>query len=306
MTSPRILTVPLGAEPFCVYDWPAHDAGAALPPVVFLHATSFHARIWDQTIRHLRGLQPGRRCLALDLRGHGRSAKSMPANPWPRARTDVVNVLEALGVRGALGVGHSFGGHAAIRAAAARPGLFDALVLVDPTVFPRPAYGGWSMPETMLAVTRKRRNQWASSVEMFERFVSRLPFNRWRPEVLRDYCEAALEADPDGGLRLACSPETEARIYATGSLAENGAVYDDVAALDLPVRVVRCAMTRGTADPARIMLTSPTAPGLAADFRHAEDIVLEDTSHFIPMEVPGKVAALIASWPPGSATIGPA
>jgi len=293
MDQPIKKVVEAASGAFCVYDWPGANL---LPPVVFCHATSFHARVWDQTIRALRGLQTRRRCLALDTRGHGCSVKDGPPNPWPQAGRDLIDVMRALGLSGALGVGHSFGGHALIRGAAAAPGLFSALVLLDPTVFIRHAYGGWRMPEAMITLTRKRRNQWKSADEMFERFASRSPFSRWRPAVLRDYCDYGVEADGAGGFRLACSPETEAAIYVTGSLPENGAIYDDVAGLDIPARVVRCGIARHGAEGAEMMLSSPTAPDLASRFKHAEDIVLADTSHFIPMEAPERVAGLIASW----------
>ena len=137
MDQPVTRFVDAGGLAFCVYDWPGANS---LPAVVFCHATSFHARVWDQTIRALRELQPGRRCLALDTRGHGRSVKEGPPNPWPQAGRDLIDVMGALNLSGALGVGHSFGGHALIRGAAAAPGLFNAVVLLDPTVFIRHAY----------------------------------------------------------------------------------------------------------------------------------------------------------------------
>src|ERR1043166_8895704 len=40
-----------------VWEWPGED-----PPLLFAHATGFHARCWDQIIRML----PDRRCLAID------------------------------------------------------------------------------------------------------------------------------------------------------------------------------------------------------------------------------------------------
>ena len=71
-----------------------------------------------------------------------------------------------------------------------------------------------------------------------------------------------------------------------------------VAALDIPARVIRCGIARHGAEGAEMMLSSPTSPDLVTVFKHAEDVVLADTSHFIPMEAPERVAALIASWPP--------
>ena len=41
------------------------------------------------------------------------------------------------------------------------------------------------------------------------------------------------------------------------------------------------------------MMVSPTWPGLVGELRNAEEIVLEEHSHFIPMEAPGLVATHI-------------
>ena len=47
---------------------------------------------------------------------------------------------------------------------------------------------------------------------MFERFKDRLPFARWRPEILRDYCDYGV-LPRDGQFVLACPPAVEASIY---------------------------------------------------------------------------------------------
>jgi pimeloyl-ACP methyl ester carboxylesterase len=41
-------------------------------PILRVHATGFHARVWDQMIRHLGE----RHVISLDQRGHGRSQKT--------------------------------------------------------------------------------------------------------------------------------------------------------------------------------------------------------------------------------------
>ena len=49
--------------------WPGVD-----PPLLFAHATGFHGRAWDAICRGL----PGRRRIAVEIRGHGRSSKPAP------------------------------------------------------------------------------------------------------------------------------------------------------------------------------------------------------------------------------------
>jgi len=98
--------------------------------------------------------------------------------------------------------------------------------------------------------------------------------------------------DPATGLFTATGSLAGARQFHTATPLADGP------GLGIPAGGVRCGMARHGAEGAEMMLSSPTAPDLASHFKHAEDVVLADTSHFIPMEAPERVAALIASWPP--------
>lgn len=87
--------------------------------------------------------------LAVDLRGRGHS-RDLPG-PWGLARhaEDVCEVAEESGAR--VLVGHSMGAYVAVLAAAARPDLFDRLVLVDGGI-PLPVPEG-ADPDVVLAAT---------------------------------------------------------------------------------------------------------------------------------------------------------
>ena len=267
----------------CLFEWPGDE-----PAVFFAHATGFHARCWDQVIARL----PGRHCYALDLRGHGRSAKPPPPYIWRSFGQDVAAVAVQLGLDRALGVGHSKGGHAVTLAAAIERDAFGALLLVDPVIVTQAAYDGWKEPapgEEHFAA--RRRNEWSSPAEMVERFKERPPFSLWDPAVLRDYCDYGLL--PEGGhYLLACPPAIEAAVYA-GSAGSN--IYPEIATLTLPVRVLRAKprlLLPG--EQPREMSASPTAPDLASHFANAEDVPLPDLTHFIPMQDPALVARHVA------------
>ena len=257
------------------------------PPLLFAHATGFHARLWDEVIRSLRG----RRAISLDLRGHGRAEQLSiegggEAYSWVHFGEDVAAAARALDLRGAVGVGHSMGGHSVTFAADAEPERFGALVLVDPVialdyVVVDRSGGGPSF-------VAKRRNEWSSSDEMFERFSGRTPHSLWEPQVLRDYCDYGLLRD-GGGFRLACPPATEATIYAMGGYDLQPAV----GRLTIPVRVLR-ARPRDPDALGGAFGDSPTAPDLASWFAHGEDVALPEHSHFIPMEAPALVARHVA------------
>jgi pimeloyl-ACP methyl ester carboxylesterase len=265
-----------------VYEWPGEG-----DPILLCHATGFHARCWDQVVANL----PGRQVYALDFRGHGLSDKPAPPYVWRNFGMDLIHVVEQLGLEQAIGVGHSKGGYAVTMAAAACPGAFRSLLLVDPVILTPEAYAAMSSPEAKHNhFASRRRNAWTSIDEMVDRFAGRPPFASWQPEVLRDYATYGLLPDPDGeGLVLACPPEIEAATYA-GS-AGGGQIYDDVAAVDVPVRVLRARARGEMVEGAPIdMSGSPTAADLASRFRRGEDVYLADHSHFIPMEDPALVA----------------
>ena len=70
---------------------------------------------------------PGRRALAIEFRGHGRSSKPAPPIPWPDFAQDVLAVARHCEVSDAIGIGHSMGGHSVIAAAIGQPAIFAAL-----------------------------------------------------------------------------------------------------------------------------------------------------------------------------------
>ncbi len=275
---PRAFRVPGDGVELQAYEWPGDG-----PVLFFAHATGFHARCWDQVIRRL----PGHRAIAIDMRGHGLSEKPEPPYRWSHFGRDVAAAARHLGLRGALAIGHSKGGHAVVRAAALEPDAFGALLLVDPVIGPRGYRRTMGEDEHFAA---RRRNEWASPEEMVERFAGREPFSRWDPAVLRDYCRYGLVPNPAGaGFVLACPPRIEAATYAGAyNDPEGDDVYQAIAAIRVPVRVLR-ARERSEGVPMD-MSGSPTAPDLASHFARGEDLPVPQYSHFIPMEAPAFVA----------------
>jgi lipase len=276
--TPNLRTITVERVDIALWEWPGAD-----PPLFFAHATGFHGRCWDQVIRHF----PGRRSIAIDFRGHGRSARPEPPYEWDAFAEDLARVANELQLNGAIGIGHSMGGHSVAAAAALRPETFSALLLVDPTIFPRGYYG---QPNARADFIRRRRNTWGSPEEMFESFRARRPFSAWQPEVLCDYCRFGLL--PEGGeYVLACPPEVEASIY-EHSNAPRANLYPVIPRIEQPVTVVRADFpwTPGALN----LGASPTAPDLASYFRHGTDRFLAGRDHYIPMQSPEVVAAEIA------------
>jgi pimeloyl-ACP methyl ester carboxylesterase len=283
--TPELKFVGEPGEELAVWEWPGED-----PPFLFAHATGFHGRCWDRIIR----MFPRRHCLALDARGHGCSGPAELPYHWRIFGRDLTAVAEHWDVREAIGIGHSSGGHTTVQVAALRPQTYRALLLLDPTIFPLEFYGT-APPDA--SFTLRRRAVWASPGEMFERFKTRLPFARWRPEILRDYCNFGV-LPHDGKFVLACPPAVELSIY-LNSREPASNIYAEVAQLPHPVEVMRAGRERQheTFD----LAASPTAVDLASRFAHGRDVLLPEATHFIPMEAPETVAEEIGRLAAGVA-----
>lgn len=275
---PELRRAALDGIELAYWEWPGDG-----PPLLLAHATGFHGRSWDQVIRHF----PGRRAIAPDLRGHGRSAKPDPPYHWPAFGADLARLAETLALRGAIGVGHSMGGHSLVAAAARRPETFASLLLVDPTIFPRELYGKDAIDASFIA---RRRNVWVSPEAMYERFAARPPFARWNPEVLRDYCQFGLLPRGDEFV-LACPPEIERDIYGHSREAEAD-LHPVIPTIVQPVTVIRGGIPWTSA--VFNLDASPADPALALRFPNGRDVFLEGRSHYIPMETPELVAEHVA------------
>ncbi len=188
-------------------------------------------------------------------------------------------VAKELGLRGAVGVGHSLGGHAIALAAAMEPSVFSSLLLVDPVIQMPDRYDGHQKEVDFIA---RRRARWKSAEEMFERFRVRPPFSAWKPEILRDYCEFGLLPDGDEFV-LACPPEIEATIYERSNWPDAD-ISAELSMIQTATTVMRSGklMTREKFD----LSASATDPNLASRMANARDVYLPECTHFIPMEHP--------------------
>jgi len=288
---PHLHTVQVHDIAMACHEWRPELRGRT-PTLFMVHATGFHARVWDQTIRRL----PAWHIIAVDQRGHGRSGKS-EITGWAPFGRDLAACAAALELKGLTGIGHSMGAHGLVQAAAYAPDRFERLMLIDPVIASPQAYHAPPpvFPDGMHPAAR-RRSRFASVQEMLERFGPRLPYRLFEPQALHDYCEHGVTASTDGqGVELACSPVTEASVYMTGRA--NVGIYASIRALDIPVQVVRAKLPTPERDPFDYSF-SPTWPELASEFRHGTDVHLAEHSHFVPMEDPERTAQLIRAFVP--------
>ncbi len=97
------------------------------PLVMLIHGVMDRASSFRRTMRRLSGFD----VVSFDRRGYGDSVGLGPADDLSRHAGDAVAVM---GDRRCVVIGHSFGGLVALRAAAERPDLVEALGLYEPPV----------------------------------------------------------------------------------------------------------------------------------------------------------------------------
>lgn len=288
--SRRRVALPQSQVEIALLDW-----GGEGPLALLHHATGFCAALWAPVAERLR---PHFRVVAMDARGHGDSSKPEPgeAYAWENFGRDAAAVAASLAPECgpvALGVGHSMGGTALLLAAAARPDLFERLVLVDPIVrsevLARSTEGHAAHASPMVEGARRRRAVWESRDEARAKWSAKDMFAGWSPRVFELYLAHALADRPDGRVELRCPTEVEASVFQHAPELDAMSSAERVAAPTLVLWARRGNFPRAHFE------------ALAARMRdgHVRDA---DAGHLVPMEAPELVAAeaLAFSAPAGS------
>ena len=270
----RTREVDVGETVLVLDEW----SGEHSRPVLFLHATGFTRGVWRPTAAALTDVC---RPTALDLRGHGATRTSLPAAGWTEMAEDVERLANIEGWSGLVIVGHSLGGGVGILLAQARPDLVDALVLVEAPL--RAPIGRGGNANQMVEVALRRRYEWPSREDAAAHLRARSPYDSWHPEAFAGFVDAGLRAaGDDGTVQLACARETEAAVF-TGS--STGELWAALPELDCPVWIGRGTGSRG--------LGSTTAAEATARPRRSYEWVAEGAGHFVPLERPEWVEAMV-------------
>ena len=272
----------------CWFEWGEPGAG---PSVLLLHATGFHARLWDRVVA---ALPADTHVIAPDHLGHGRSAKPASLSEWAIAANALLPLVDRFAGTPLVACGHSMGSYLLSRLAAKRSEAFGHIFLIDPVIMDPVFYAhsaGQPVPDPSEHPVARRRNRWDGWETMLASFVERPPYVHWQPEVLADYCRYGLLPAADGeGWELACPPRLEASVYL-------GAAHTDpyvwLGRITAPSTIIRAKS--GERANNLDFSVSPTWPGLGAKLGAVRDEQWAELSHFIPMEAPRRVADLIAT-----------
>ena len=171
-------------------------AGEGPDPLVCLHGITAQHRAFNAAARHLG---PSRGIVGVDLRGRGDSDKPDSGYGLATHASDVVRVLDYLGLEDAVLLGHSMGAFVAMKTALAYPDRVRALVLLD---------GGWPRVERLPEEMTEEEKQEAQAIEEgLARAFRRLDMVFESPEAYLDFWF------PDRGLTMDDLPPDLADYY---------------------------------------------------------------------------------------------
>ena len=149
----------------------------------------------------------------------GMDPRHPPTEGWPHLVEQLIGKIEPIAP--VCGVGHSLGGYLNFLAAAQRPELFRAIVLLDAPIigsFRGSMLGavkrlGIVDRVTPAGATRDRRSTWPSREAAKAHFCGRPLFRHFADECLDDYVAHGLVQNHE--LRLRIDPAIEYQIYRT-------------------------------------------------------------------------------------------
>lgn len=249
-------------------------------PVLMLHGFPDSARLWRHQVKVLSDV--GYRVIAPDLRGYGRSSKPEDVSAYAMSEMagDVIGVMDHAGIAEAHVVGHDWGGAIAWYLAIRNPDRVRSLVALSvghPTAFReaglRQLEKSWYMllfqfegvAEAWLSGNNWRRlEKWAGASSELDNWIEDLS----RPGALT--AALGIYRANMGPERLLKSPSElpQVRIPVMGIWSSN-----DMALTERQM--------------------TGSEKHVAGEWRYEK---IEDVSHWIPIEAPGRLNELLVDW----------
>jgi pimeloyl-ACP methyl ester carboxylesterase len=276
---------------------PYDDFGGRGPVLHFSHPNAYPPRCFH---RFLALLAAQFHVIAARHRPLWYLSPGAPAVPGPETFSDwsviagdLLAFLEQERLEGIVGVGHSLGAVATMKAALHEPRRFRALALIEPVFLPPAildaarADPAATAGRELVTDTLRRRNCWDDRRAAFYRFREKRVFARFSDEALWDYVNEGLHEDPaTGEIALSFPREWEAAFYAYPPL-DVWAEVAELAALGIPTLAVRGGLsdTLFSEAWARWQTLQP-----AATF-----VELPDVGHMLTMEAP-EAAGIVVRW----------
>ncbi len=255
------------------------------PAIHFHHANGFPFAAYRGLLEALAGW---RRVVGLEMRPLWPGAGPPPRRlRWRDYADDLVRALDVAKLGPVVGLGHSMGATTTVYAAARRPDLFSALVLIEPAFVTR-AITSWE-PLVPFVVRRRlqparatlrKPERWASREEFLRSYRGRGLFREVPEASLRAFGAAAVADDDEGGVRLVFPRAWEAHNYMCPA-----SIWPELSRVQVPVVAM-------FGEPS---IFQPAGAWGAWTRRHPHHVLrrIEGRGHLLPLEDPHGVAARV-------------
>lgn len=254
-------------------------AGGAAAVVLAVHGITASHRSWSAVARHLGDDVT---VLAPDLRGRGDSSELPGPFGLDAHVTDLLAVLDHVGVSRAVVAGHSMGAYVAARLVAAAPDRVAAIALVDGgPVLPLPAgVDSDTLLAAVLGPALARLQMTFDSVAAYRTFWREHPAfaapDAWTDDVV-DYVDYDLASPAAGGVRSRVS-DVAVRVDGRGIL--------DVEASRAALGAVTCPATllwapRGLQDQPTPLLPAEAIAAARDLVPQLRVVEVPDTNHYV-------------------------
>lgn len=254
------------------------------PDIIMLHATGFTHWLWHPIARRIAGLG---RIIAPNFCDHRQAKPEDGGVSWLTLAQDLCDLCKALAIEKPLLVGHSMGATVMTIANTIYGSPADKMIMIEPIYLPEQIYSAQlSIDQHPLASRSiKRRNGWLDRDEALKYLRSKPLFASWENEALELYLKYGMVTGDEGGLKLACSPRREAALFMGGISYNPWPLLDKIVS---PTLIVE-----GEKSENRDYIDLKKAASLVQNGTYK---LVEGAGHLIPMEKPGKTAAILQEF----------
>jgi pimeloyl-ACP methyl ester carboxylesterase len=267
-------------------------------PLHFAHANGYPPQAYQQLLSVLSAAFD---VFAMEGRALWPNSEPASIKSWDALAGDLIQFLETHQVDGQpwIGVGHSVGGTTTLMAALRRPDLFQALVIIDPPIFPPIRSLAWRLAtilglgerlHPLTASSKKRRRRFDSRESMLENYREKRIFKQLSDQALSDYVNALSAEKPGGEVLLRYPPEWETRIYVTSMLADFQ-TWRRLPGLQPPVIFLKAQHTNAFHEQAVRLIRKKLPQAVVQE--------IPASTHLVPMEFPSEIAGIIRSFVSG-------
>jgi pimeloyl-ACP methyl ester carboxylesterase len=242
--------------------------GSGEPVIVFLHYWGGTSRTWSKVVAQLQGKFT---TVAYDARGWGRSDKRAAGYRLSDLADEALSLIERLGIKTYVLVGHSLGGKISQLVASRNPRGLRGLVLVAPA------------PPSPLRFTDQAREIQIHAYDNRENVLQTISFLSARtpsPDIVEQIVEDSMSGSREATMA-----------FPTGSILED--ISSDASKIRVPTLVLA-----GELD--RLDSIDQHRREVVARIPNARLEIIKGSGHLIPIDEPAQLARAIAQFVEGT------